>query len=130
MGNLKDVNSEIYVRFFLYLLINILPGEKNQTRQIQLWSKTVWYIGRWSWEKMPLYWRWWFCLLWRGVSLTKFCDLSFRTKNDDLSLVPHGKGMMINIESESFREGWFRKGDVEGFRGSITNDLHHSEATI
>ena len=54
----------------------------------------------------------------------------FRTKNDDLSLVPHGKGMRINIKTETFIEGWFRKGDYEGFSRLIMKNLHHSEATI
>jgi hypothetical protein len=44
-------------------------------------------------------------------------------------LVPHGKGMIYSLKANFFYEGWFRKGENEGFRRNITNDLHHSIVT-
>ena len=37
--------------------------------------------------------------------------------------------MMYSLKANYFYEGWFRKGDKEGFRRNITNDLHHSIVT-
>ncbi len=33
------------------------------------------------------------------------------------------------MRRQSFVEGWFYKGDNEGFRRLITQNIHHSEAT-
>ena len=36
---------------------------------------------------------------------------------------------MYSLKANYFYEGWFRKGDREGFRRNITHDLHHSIVT-